>query len=252
MITQIKACIDRVLPDDLQDSMQQVAIEENPANLVAPEELNQAGITREIFLIKGKMWKPGRVLHVRFLDGKPEVQAKVAAMAQEWTKYANVQFIFDNAPDAEIRISFLQPGSWSFIGTDALLIPKDQPTMNYGWLTETTSDEEYSRVVLHEFGHALGAGHEHQNPADGIPWNVPAVMQYYQGPPNYWSEAQVRENLLKKYDKDASLFTDFDKFSIMLYPVQKELTLNGFEIPWSNSRLSEQDRAFIAKHYPKD
>jgi len=251
MTKQIKACIDRVLPKEQQDAMQQAAIEENPANLATPEDLNQPASQREIFLIKGKMWKPGRVLHVRFLDGTPAIQTRVAKVAKEWSSYAGISFEFDNAPNAEIRISFLQPGSWSFIGTDTLLIPADQPTMNYGWFTRSTSDEEYSRVVLHEFGHALGCGHEHQNPANGIPWNVPAVLQFYMGAPNYWSEAQVRENLLKKYDKDTLLYTDFDKYSIMLYPVQKQLTLNGFEVPWSNSKLSEQDRAFIAKHYPK-
>jgi len=39
-----------------------------------------------------------------------------------------------------------------------------EPTMNYGWLKDDTDDVEYRRVVIHEFGHALGAIHEHQNP----------------------------------------------------------------------------------------
>ena len=37
--------------------------------------------------------------------------------------------------------------------------------MNYGWLEPDTSTREYQRVVRHEFGHALGMIHEHQNPA---------------------------------------------------------------------------------------
>jgi hypothetical protein len=51
--------------------------------------------------------------------------------------------------------------------------------MNYGWLLANTPDQEYSRVVLHEFGHALGAIHEHQHPAAGIPWDKPKVYEYY-------------------------------------------------------------------------
>ena len=79
---------------------------------------------------------------------------------------------------------------------------------------------------------------------------MPAVLRYYEGPPNNWSEAQVRENLLKKYDVSEINGTDFDKYSIMLYPVQKELTLGGFEVPWSNKALSDQDKSYIAKMYP--
>ena len=47
--------------------------------------------------------------------------------------------------------------------------------MNYGWLTPDSDDDELRRVVLHEFGHALGLIHEHQNPEGGIEWNEPAV-----------------------------------------------------------------------------
>ena len=43
-------------------------------------------------------------------------------------------------PTAELRISFLQPGSWSLTGSDALdpRVSKQQPTMNFGWLTRAT------------------------------------------------------------------------------------------------------------------
>lgn len=246
----IRTCIDRLLPKEMEDQAQLAAIRENPANLATPEEMNQPPAQRSIALIKKKLWSPGRTLHVLFLDGDPKVQAKVAEVAQQWMQYANIKFVFDNAPTAEIRISFRQPGSWSFIGTDALLIPKNQPTMNYGWLTPSTDDQEYSRVVLHEFGHALGCIHEHQNPIQGIPWNEQAVLQFYEGPPNNWSESQVRENVLKKYDQAEINGTAFDKLSIMLYPVPKELTLGGFEVPWSNTQLSDLDKSFIKTIYP--
>jgi hypothetical protein len=48
----------------------------------------------------------------------------------------------------------------------------------------------------------------------------------------------------------ADAFTAFDPQSIMLYPVPKELTKGGFEIPWSNSELSALDKEFIGKMYP--
>ena len=53
--------------------------------------------------------------------------------------------------------------------------------MNYGWLEPDTELREYQRVVRHEFGHALGMIHEHQNPAaqGQIPWDKPKVYAYY-------------------------------------------------------------------------
>ncbi len=245
MPVPIRACVDRALPSELQAEADLVALEENPAN--HPD----ADSPFEIAAVKHKMWQPGRVLRVRFLDGDPAVQQKIQQVAQQWSEHANIQLVFAGDPDAEIRISFLQPGSWSYIGTDALLIPSDQPTMNYGWLQPDTDDEEYSRVVLHEFGHALGCIHEHQNPAGGIPWNVNAVLEYYMGPPNNWSEAQVRENVLRAYDKDTTSYTQFDERSIMLYPVPAEHTTDGKGIPWQNSVLSESDKTFIAQMYPR-
>jgi len=74
-------------------------------------------------MMTGKKWKNGRTLRVRFLDGQPAVQAKVKRFAQEWEKFANIKFDFGNDPDGEIRISFEQEGSWSYIGVDATTIP---------------------------------------------------------------------------------------------------------------------------------
>ena len=107
-------------------------------------------------IVTQKKWPNGSNLQVLFLDGDPAVQAKVAQYARQWSEFANITFDFNNAPDAEIRISFRYQGSWSTIGTDALNVPSNQPTMNYGWLTSSTDDGEYSRVVIHEFGHCAG------------------------------------------------------------------------------------------------
>src|SRR5262245_26179034 len=141
--TQIRACIDRVIPTDLQALARAKAIEENPAN--APTAFEMA-------LVTGKMWRPGRTLKVAFLDGDPSVQEKVQQHAQQWSNWANITFRFVDGPDATIRISFTQPGSWSAIGSDALVsdyFKRDEPTMNFGWLTPEAVDHAYSHVGLH-------------------------------------------------------------------------------------------------------
>jgi len=206
-------------------------------------------VEQAVMLISRK-WPNGKVLRVTFMDGDPQVQRRVEEMAHTWSRYANIRFKFGDDPDAEIRISFTQRGSWSYIGKDALSIPKSQPTMNFGWLTPDTPDSEYRRVVVHEFGHALGLVHEHQNPAAGIPWNKPAVYDYYSGPPNNWTKKQVDINLFQKYDEDQTNHTKFDPKSIMLYPIPNEFTIGDFEVGW-NKKLSETDKRFIATKYPK-
>lgn len=241
---QIRMCTDVAPPDENEAML--VALEENPANVVLDPTRSI-----EIGVLKAKLWSPGRTLRIRFLDGDPVVQQKVIQVAEKWLQVVNLKFDFGNHPTAEIRVSFRGAGSWSHIGTDALTI-KDQskPTINFGWLTPRSLPQEYNRVVLHEFGHALGAIHEHLSPAGGIPWNEPAVIEYYHKT-NNWDEATTRLNVLSKYEAKLVNFTEFDANSIMLYPVPAELTIGGFAIPWSNSQLSPKDKEFMAKMYPK-
>ena len=247
-------CVDMILPPELQVEAAERAVEENPSNLpifrhrpgmgVAPSPLQLA-------LVTGKKWQNGRTLHVRFLGGQPQIQAKVKQFALQWTQHANIKLEFDDSPDAEIRIAFQKDGSWSYIGTDNLVIAKDKATMNFGWFTASTADEEIERTVVHEFGHALGCIHEHQHPDAGIPWDKPAVVRYYQGPPNNWTQAQVETNLFQRYTTTQTQFSKFDVKSIMLYPVDNALTLGNFEIGW-NKKLSDTDKEFIGVAYPFD
>jgi len=201
-----------------------------------------------------KFWPKGFTLRVAFLDGDPEVQAKVRLFAGEWTHYANVKFDFVKKPDqAHVRISFLQNGSWSAVGKDALneaYFPKTEPTMNYGWLTPDSPLEEYS-VVLHEFGHALGFIHEHQSPGSGIKWNRDAVIADLSGPPNNWDVATIEHNVLSKYSSaTVTNFTQFDPGSIMLYTFPSEWTLDGMAFA-ENKWPSKIDKTFISNMYPK-
>lgn len=248
MSEEVRVCIDRYLPEELVERAYHLAIQENPDNKPSGPEFEGMG-DAELALESGKKWSNGRTLKAAFLDGEPDVQARVEARAHTWSKYANIKFDFGSYPDAEIRISFALQGSWSYIGTDALSIPVGKPTMNLGWLRRESPDEEVERVVLHEFGHALGCIHEHQNPAAGIPWDVDEIYRYYTGPPNYWPKAQVFHNLLRKYSETLTQHSEFDKESIMLYPIPNEHTVGDYEVGW-NRTLSDQDEKFIAEMYP--
>jgi Astacin (Peptidase family M12A) len=246
----IRMCIDRFVPEDRVSAAEADAIAARPDNLAAYPLPGGRSLGRaRMAIITNSMWPRGSTLTVVFMDGPQDVRQKVEQVAHGWEQYANIHFDFGNHADADVRISFEQEGSWSFLGTVCRQIPANEPTMNFGWLTSDSDDEEYSRVVLHEFGHALGAIHEHQSPDVQIPWDKEAVYAYYarQG----WSRTQVNENLFKAYSPEGIQNSRFDRESIMLYAVDNALTVGDWEVGW-NTRLSDLDKSFIASQYQFD
>lgn len=217
----------------------------------SPEEL--AAVRRQkAALLLSRKWQSGEVITVAFLEGDAGLCERVASVAREWTRpgRANLQLRFVEGSDADIRIAFEQgAGSWSYLGTDCRRIAADKPTMNYGWLEPDSGEAELRRVVLHEFGHALGLIHEHQNPKGGIRWNKPAVYADLGKPPNNWSRETIDNNMFKAYDVSQVAATTVDPDSIMMYPIPKSWTLDGFSAGLNND-LSVHDDTLIANQYP--
>lgn len=204
------------------------------------------------------LWSPHQTITVGFLRDRGcvahhrdaiVIEQRVQGIAHEWTHHANLHFQFVEGPST-IRISFDPGGSWSYIGRQCLEIPTAQATMNLGWLALDLPEREFRRVVLHEFGHALGCIHEHQHPSAGIRWKKSAVYQYYKGPPNYWLEKDVDENVFSTYAMDLTQHTAVDQRSIMMYPIPPEHTEDGFSVGW-NDELSNLDKRFMCALYPR-
>ncbi|MFN2195142.1 MAG: M12 family metallopeptidase [Anaerolineales bacterium] len=199
--------------------------------------------------LRAALWLPGEIIKIAFLDDDHELRHQVAAVAGIWVQpfMANLTFRYIADPrEADIRISFKKSGSWSCVGNTCRYI-KDiqQPTMNFGWLNQDSAQAEIRRVVLHEFGHALGLVHEHSSPAAGIQWDRARVIQDL----SYWSPEKVETNVFNAYAAQETNFTAFDPQSIMVYPIPAAWTLDGFSVSM-NDDLSPMDRVFIQQTYP--
>lgn len=258
-VEDLHICIDRVVPDEYSPARSAAAkaVSESVLSTRPREAVIDASQPLPVFhmaIVKLKMWETGRTLTCRFLDGDATQKKKAEAKAHIWEKYANIKLKFVASGDAEIRISFsADRGSWSAVGNDALVeryFPKFQPTMNFGWLKANTADAEYERVVVHEFGHALGCIHEHQNPQGNLMWNKAEVYRVFSGSPNFWTKQEIDFNILQRYAKEQINSSKFDPDSIMLYQFPSSLFLDHKGTK-SNSTLSKQDKAFIAQMYPK-
>lgn len=212
----------------------------------------EPGTAARATLINAAKWIPSSTITVSFLDGDPEVQERVKKVAREWVTPGPANLILDfrkNTTKTDIRISFRFAGSWSMVGTTCRNITDvTQPTMNYGWLTKQSSDDELRRVVLHEFGHALGLTHEHMNPGGKINWNREQVIKELSGPPNNWTLQQIENNMFRTFDKQETNYTKLDKDSIMMYPIPKKWTQDGFSVDL-NTELSPTDKSFIRQQY---
>jgi hypothetical protein len=184
-----------------------------------------------------RLWRNGSTLRMRFIGGSSAQHALVLSATAEWARYANIHFVVSDSPDAELRIAFKpENGSWAYMGADSLALRNTEPTMNLGI--------PQAREVLHEFGHVLGLIHEHQNPNAVLPWNREAVYREM----DYLPREQINRSILDK--EKISGYREYDPNSIMFFAFDGKLFTDGLA-RGGKQVLSDSDKAFIAKLYPR-
>jgi hypothetical protein len=228
-----------------------------------------AAKTRELQGLYNKLnrWTAGQPLHACFFAGTTELRQKIAESAKLWEKGTNVRIDFGDmadprqcAPNAqnEIRIGFGYLGYWSLIGPDSItLVHQSDQSMNFfAFEVAAPSDPEFTGVVLHEFGHALGLFHEHQNPKSTCEkeFDWPIVEAKLAGFPNFWSKEKVHQQMGTLMNDGNIEATDFDQRSIMLYTFDKSFykkdtaLLSCYTEP--NFEISKRDRETVNSMYP--
>ncbi|AZM90877.1 MULTISPECIES: M12 family metallopeptidase [Streptomyces] len=213
--------------------------------------------TRAILANRSK-WVNGTQVRYSFLDGAGNGVAKawlteVHNGFEEWESLG-IGLRFrpeDNPPEAEIRITFADDGSWSYVGTDCLGIGSAEATMNFGWDPTTPYGKA---TVRHEIGHAIGFCHEHQNPFAGIEWDEDEVYRYMAGSPNFWPRETTYHNIIRKLSTHQVTGSKWDVKSVMEYGFEPGLIKKPEEyrnagIP-SPLKLSDQDKEYVRTWYP--
>jgi len=213
-----------------------------------------------------KIWSKSR-LQASFVDANHYdptglIRRRIRTVVQKWSDASlggiNFDWIDQMQYDSDIRISLTPDGTfWSLVGTDTRLSGSNLVTLNLGfnnseyYASDDTNNfyvREFQRLVLHEFGHALGFIHEHLSPKSQITFNEPAAIAYFRkNGLGHLTDDQIREQVLTP-EPDAENLTGFDLKSVMLYPFPASIANPPTDNNWE---LSAGDIETVRKAYPK-
>lgn len=241
-------CIPVFLSPEQEIKAIKVAVDINPANAI-PAALPKPG---HLAVLRSRYWgAKGVDLTVSFLDNPDQATInKILEAANDWGKKANVKFRYTKS-GGQVRIA-REPGDgyWSYLGTDILGIPKNEPTMNLDSFTSRTPTSEYNRVVKHEFGHTLGFPHEHVRRQIVERIDKQKCYAYFKKHIG-WSKAMVDSQVLTPLEESSLIATKNAKVdSIMCYQLPGAIMIDGRDVPGGND-ISTYDRHLCRKIYPK-
>ena len=141
-------------------------------------------------------------------------------------------------------------GYWSYLGTDILSRPADQPTMNLDSFTMDTVESEFHRVVRHETGHTLGFPHEHTRSeiVNGIDYEK--AIAYFMSTQGWSRDKVIAQVLTPLKDADLAETAHADPNSIMCYWLPASIMKNGIAVP-GGTDIDTQDGQFAGQVYPR-
>jgi hypothetical protein len=248
-------CCIMALPARLQQRAAELAVRLNPVN-APPHSLSLAddgAAGRQVLPFRNttRYWGPRpRTLSVSFVEAAPaDVRARIVGHLNAWSQWCGISFA-ETAGTGEVRISRAPEGSWSYLGTDIMLVPPSRQTMTLSGFTMNTSESEYRRVVRHEAGHVLGFPHEHLR-AVLVKRIDPQKAYAYFWRTQGWSKETVDELVLTSSDSRSLFGTEPDQDSVMSFHLPGAVTRDGTPI-WGGADINQTDARFAGLVYPKD
>lgn len=204
------------------------------------------------------LWPREHTIRICFLDGSQESRLRFMQVYKDVLRHTDLHVDESTnncpSPGAEIRVSFNDKGSYSYIGTDALLIePKTAPTLNLEGMGENDnwSEEDLGRA-RHEIMHSIAMEHEHQHPDVKCNFDFNKILQLLA--PFGWSAEDVQTNFAKITRTPDIITTPINKTSIMHYQLPAVYFKDGAQDPCfllkENTKLSPEDISFIRALYP--
>lgn len=251
-------CVLRALPEEQQTVLAERAILENPANapltFVSLMASDRPLDRQALAVLTSRYFGPSGVdLDVYFMDTRDSgLKARILEHMNAWQLggRANIRFRESASSRARVRIARKRgDGYWSYLGTDVLSIPTNQPTMNLDSFTLSTPESEYRRVVRHETGHTLGYPHEHLRSALIARLDRAKTIAFFRR--NYgWDERTTVSNVLTPLSEQSLIgTTEADPDSVMCYQLSGECTKDGQPIPGGDD-INELDASHCARLYP--
>lgn len=221
------------------------------------------GQVSEGILRGAKLWPKNSAVKVCFFGGPKNVRTKIAAIASGWGQGDSpVKIDFGdptnpricNGKYAQIRVGYTFRGYWSLVGQDSITLSgQDEQSMNLARFDMVPpNDQEFQRVVLHEFGHALGFMHEHQDGTCESEFKWDEIYKYLAGNPNYWTREKVDFNMRTVPYYRGDVIGPFNSESIMLYSFPQSFYKGGAENKCyapGNTQLSNGDLELLKTAY---
>jgi hypothetical protein len=262
-LSSLQMCVEKELPDTRRNILQMASMSGEDINVVSaayvkskiwPESkktlkiqfLEQGNNVRwtdfNLYQTTSKIYQLERELNstspYRIRNNTSGKEAVIQTVTKILQPLVGIKFEFVNSY-GDIRIGFEKDkGASSYVGTDCAT--QEGKSMNLGWLDVAT--------ILHEFLHALGCIHEHQNPEGGIKWIKCKVYEWGRGNQG-WDPKETCSNIIYKYSRDQLNASSYDPESIMLYYFPSVLTENDIEVK-KNLVLSDTDIEWLRRIYP--